>query len=66
MQFYDICTKKTFTKKDGSTKTFWLKCGTMRELEDGKRFLELNMFPDTSFYVFAQKKKEEEQDPFIE
>lgn len=58
MKFYNICTKKTFTKKDGTEKTNWLPVGTLRETADGKKFLELNMFPDTSFYVFEPKQKE--------
>jgi hypothetical protein len=57
MKFKDIVAKKTF-QKDGVEKATWLKVGTMRETDDGKQFIELNMFPTTSFYVFEQKQKE--------
>ena len=59
MRYFDVCTKKTY-KKGEEEKVIWLKAGTMRLTDDGKTFLELNMFPTTSFYVFEQKKKEEE------
>lgn len=58
MKFMDVCSKKTYLKGT-EEKTVWLKCGTLRISDDGKTFLELNMFPQTSFYVFEQKKKEE-------
>ena len=58
MKYYNVCTKKTY-QKDGEEKTVWLNAGTLRETDDGKRFLELNMFPDTSFYIFEPKKKED-------
>lgn len=57
MKYYDICTKRTY-QKDGQEKAVWLKCGTLREI-DGKKFIELNHLPNTAFYVFEQKKKEE-------
>ena len=57
MKIYNICSKKTF-EKNGETKTVWLNCGSMRETDDGKRFIELNIFPNTSFYVFEPKPKE--------
>lgn len=59
MKYFNISTKKTFDQ-NGAQKTVWLSCGTMRETEDGKRFIELNMFPNTSFYVFEQKPKTKE------
>lgn len=58
MIYKDICTKRTFVQKDGTEKTTWLKCGTLREMDNGNQFIELNMLPNTSFYVFEQKKKE--------
>ena len=58
MTYFDVCTKKTYKKKDGEEKTVWLKVGTFKTTDDGKRFLELNMFPTTSFYIFEQKKEE--------
>lgn len=56
--FEDIMTRREY-EKDGEKKSVWLKCGTLKTLDNGKKFIELNMFPDTSFYVFEQKKKEE-------
>lgn len=60
MRFYDVTTKREY-EKDGIKKNIWLKVGTYKETEDGKRFLELNMFPTTSFYIFEQKSKEDKQ-----
>lgn len=54
MRYEDICTRKSYTK-DGQEKVVWLKCGTLRTTDDGKKFIELNMFPATSFFVFAPK-----------
>ena len=58
MKYEDICTKRTF-EKNGETKTIWLKCGTLRTTDDGKKFIEMNHQPDTSFFVFEQKPKED-------
>ena len=58
MKYHDVCTKKTFTQ-NGQEKTVWLKCGTMRVMDDGKTFIELNHQPGVTFYVFEQKKKDE-------
>lgn len=57
MKLYDIMTKKEYLK-DNEKKNFWLKVGTYKETEDGKKFIELNIFPTTSFYIFEQKQKE--------
>ena len=40
MTFKDIMTKRTFTAKDGSEKTTWLKAGTLRILDNEKMFIE--------------------------
>ena len=58
MQFINVCTKKEY-EKNGEKKTVWLNCGTVRVTAEGHRFMELNMFPNTTFYLFDQKKKEE-------
>jgi len=58
MIFKDIVTKRTYTQ-NGQEKTIWLNVGTMRTSDDGKEFIELNMFPNTPFYVFDKKPKEE-------
>jgi hypothetical protein len=60
----NICTKKTYTK-DGVEKVAWLNVGTMVEF-NGKRFIELNIFPNQTFYVFDEKKKDEPVKPKIE
>jgi hypothetical protein len=58
VKIFNICSKKTY-QKDGVEKAIWLICGTMRELENGNRFIEINHLPGTSFYVFDQKKKDD-------
>ena len=58
MKFYDLCTKREY-EKNGEKKVIWMNCGKMRETDDGKKFLEINIFPNTPFYLFEQKKKEE-------
>ena len=63
MVYKDICTKKEYTK-DGATKAKWFKVGTLKVTDDGKQFIELNMFPNTPFYVFEQKAKEEQGGEF--
>jgi len=68
IKFYDICTRKTY-EKNGEEKAVWLRCGTFKEIDDGKKFIELNHLPGTSFYVFEQKdrvKKEEVKEEVIE
>jgi len=62
MKYFNICTKKEF-ESNGQKKKKWLNCGTMRVTDDGKQYLELNMFPNTPFYVFEQKPKDEQRDP---
>ena len=63
MKFEDICTRKTY-QKDEKEKVVWLKCGTMRTSDEGKRFIELNHLPGITFYVFEPKKKEEQGEAF--
>lgn len=60
MIYKNICTKRTYTK-DGVEKTIWLNVGTLRVTDDGKEFMELNMFPSTPFYVFEKKTDEDKQ-----
>ncbi len=57
MIYKNICTKRVY-QQNGQDKVKWLQAGTLRENDDGKQFIELNMFPNTSFYVFDQKKRE--------
>ena len=62
MQRYNIVTKKTY-EKNGETKTLWLNCGNLTRFEKAGEpdsfAIELNMMPDTKFYVFEQKPREE-------
>ena len=58
MLIENVCTKKTYTK-DGQEKVTWLQVGILKTTADGKRFLELNLFPNTPFYIFKKKEKEE-------
>jgi len=56
MQHFNICTKRTYTdKKTSEERTQWLNCGSLRVGSDGKQFVELNMFPNETFYVFEKK-----------
>lgn len=57
MKYKDILTKRTYTK-NGEEKTIWLNVGTLRVTDDNKEFIELNMYPNTPFYVFEKKQKE--------
>jgi len=59
MTYKDIMTKREF-EVNGETKTRWLKVGTLRTTDDGKQFIELNLFPNTPFYIFDQREKEEQ------
>ena len=61
MHYKDICTKRTY-EKDGKEKAKWFKVGTLKITDEGKEFIELNIFPNTPFYVFEQKKKDEQED----
>lgn len=56
MKFQDICTKKEY-EVNGEKKVKWFTVGTLKTTESGKQFLELNMFPDSPFYVFDQKER---------
>lgn len=59
MTLYNICSKRTFKTKEGEEKNKWLNVGILKKIDDGKMFLELNIFPNTPFYVFEVKLKEE-------
>lgn len=58
MKVYNICTKKVY-EKDGEKKTIWLKCGSLTVNDKRNMFIQLNQQPDTSFYVFEPKPREE-------
>ena len=58
MKRYNICTSRTYTK-NGEEKKQWSTVGTLVELDNGGRIVDLFMFPHTTFSVFEQKPKEE-------
>lgn len=58
MIYKNIVTKREW-EQNGQKKTKWLNVGTLRITDDGKEFIELNIFPNTPFYVFEQKEKDE-------
>jgi hypothetical protein len=57
MNIKNICTKKSY-QSNGQEKTFWPIVGSLKTTDEGKIFIELNMFPQTAFYVFDRKEKE--------
>lgn len=52
----NICTKKEY-ESNGKKKTIWLQVGVFKTADNGSRFIELNMYPNTPFYVFEKKEK---------
>lgn len=58
MIYENVCAKKVYKDKSGNEKTIWLNVGTLKTSDDGKQFLELNMYPNTPFYIFERKEKE--------
>lgn len=57
MIYKNVCTKREY-EVNRVKKVTWLQCGTLRVNDAGKEFIELNMFPNTSFYVFPKKERE--------
>lgn len=53
-RYENVCTKRTYTQ-NGEQKSVWFNVGTLKTMDDGKRYLELNIFPNTPFYVFERK-----------
>lgn len=66
MVIKNICTKKTYTTKQGEERTFWPIVGVLKTTDEGMQFVELNMFPGTDFYVFEKKEKKESVDSDLE
>ena len=63
IKHWNVCTKKTYKKGD-EERAFWPQVGQLTYFpayQDRKASfkLELNMHPDTAFYVFEQTKKED-------
>jgi hypothetical protein len=65
MKKYTINTKTTYTK-NGEEKALWNRVGFLKVMDDGKQFVELFMFPNTSFYVFEDTPKETTQENKVE
>ena len=57
MDFKNIVTCQTWTDKEGNQKKKWLNCGTLKTLDDGRQFIQMNSQPETTFFVFEQKEK---------
>lgn len=66
MKRFNIVTRKTYKKRDGTEKVQWPNVGSLvyfppsGQKGDGYA-LELSMFPDTKFYVFEAKPREDRQ-----
>lgn len=64
MKKYNITTKTTY-QQNGEEKTRWNKVGTITEFDASQDRLgglkvELNMYPDTKFYTFEDKPREDQ------
>ena len=64
MKRYNITTVKAFKNKEGGESKQWNTVGTLVRFDaTGEKpegfALDLNMFPETKFFVFEQKKKED-------
>lgn len=55
MEVKNICTKSTYKEK-----TYWNNVGVLKTTDEGKQYISLNMFPDTPFYVFERKEKQQQ------
>jgi hypothetical protein len=58
-----VTTKKVYEGRDKQMKQYWLPVGTLTQLpptqeRDESYILELNMFPETKFYLFPQEPPE--------
>ena len=64
MKKFNIVTKKTYKDRNGQDKAQWNSVGSLvyfpatQDKREGYK-LELNMHPNTAFYIFEQKPKEE-------
>ena len=53
---YFINTPKKFVV-NGEEKTQWLPVGSMRILDNGQIFIQMNQTPDTTFMAFEKEEK---------
>ena len=56
---YFINTPKQF-EVNGEQKTSWLPVGSMRILDNGQIFIQMNQTPDTTFMAFEREEKKQE------
>jgi len=59
MRQFNINTPKQF-EVNGEQKTSWLPVGSMRILDDGKIFIELNQNPGVTYMAFEREEKKQE------
>ena len=70
MKRYNINTKRIY-EKDGQEKVQWLRVGSLTHFEKTEEkedsfIMELNMFPHTKLFIFADKPREEKAEPVEE
>ncbi len=59
MLIYDICVRRNY-EKEGEKKVIWYKVGFLKVAETGKKYIRLFQQPNTDFFVFENKEKQEE------
>jgi len=59
MRQFNINTPKQF-EVNGEQKTSWLPVGSMRILDNGQIFIQMNQTPDTTFMAFEREEKKQE------
>ncbi len=64
MKRFNVTTKKAYEGRDGQKVQQWPQVGTLTQLPPTQErqesyILELNMFPETKFYLFEQKSDKE-------
>ena len=57
MVYKDVMTCREY-EQNGEKKKTWMKVGTMRTTDTGKSFIDLFLFPATTFFVFDPKPKD--------
>ena len=63
MRYYNVLTKKQFDN-NGTNTTLWHKVGIIKVTANGGWFLQLFHQPETDFYIFEEKQKEQEDIQF--
>ena len=59
MRFFNVLTKKEFPN-NGETTTLWHKVGVIKVTKNGGWYLQMFHQPETDFYIFEDKEKEEQ------